>query len=90
MMSTPKEVFTFVNLSKATGTVLGPGIPQMIIDGYIVAAVGDRVEPHGNGAHASATLVVPVPKYTIKGKQPALSGAAASCGCTITTPLKYG
>lgn len=84
------EVFSFVNLSKATGIITGPGIPQFTIEGYVVAAVGDAVEPHGTGPHAAARLVVPVPKYTIKGKQPALSGAPASCGCVITTPIKYG
>ena len=84
------EVFTFVGISSATGKVLGPGIPSMTIEGHVVAAVGDSVEPHGNGAHANATLVTPAPKYSTDGKLPALSGAAASCGCIITTPIKYG
>lgn len=84
------EIFTFVNLSTATGIVTGPGIPEMTIEGYVVAAVGDAVAPHGDGAHRNARLVVPVPKYTIKGRQPALSGAPASCGCIIVTPLLYG
>lgn len=85
-----KEVFTFVGLSQATGLVLGPGIPEFTIEGHVVAAVGDRVASHGDGPHANATLVIPAGKYTIKGKQPALSGVPASCGCIITTPLKYG
>ncbi len=84
------EVFAFVGISTATGKVIGPGIPAMTIEGHTVAAVGDSVAPHGNGAHANATLVVPVPKYLIKGKQIALSGAPASCGCVVSTPIKYG
>lgn len=84
------EVFAFVGISSAGGTVLGPGIPEFTIEGHVVAAVGDSVAPHGLGPHAAATLVVPVPKYTIKGKQIALSGAPASCGCVVSTPIKYG
>lgn len=84
------EVFTFVGLSTATGQVIGPGIPEFTIEGYVVAAVGDSVTPHGYSPHDSATLVTPVPKYSIKGKQPALSGVPASCGCIISTSLKYG
>lgn len=84
------EVFSFVGLSVAGGIILGPGIPEFTIEGYTVAAVGDSVASHGTGPHAAATLVVPVPKYTIKGKTPALSGAPASCGCVVSTPIKYG
>lgn len=84
------EVFTFLGISSATGKVLGPGIPAMTVEGHVVAAVGDSVAPHGDGPHARATLVTPVPKYTTNGKQPALSGVAASCGCVISTPIKYG
>lgn len=89
-----EEVFTFVGLSTATGIVLGPGIRKMTMEGYVVAAVGDRVAPHpapnGNDYHENATLITPIPKYSIGGLQPALSGVPASCGCIIRTPLKYG
>ena len=82
--------FTFVKAGAATGTILGPGIEAFTIEGKTVAAVGDAIAPHGTGAHAAATLVVAVPGWSTYGKSPALNGAAASCGCTVTAELDYG
>lgn len=85
-----REHLVFVNLSTATGLVIGPGIPSFTFDGYVVAAVGDDIEPHGPYPHDSATLVVPSDKYSVGGVQAAMSGVPASCGCIVSTPLKYG
>lgn len=75
---------SYVNVHSAGGIVLGPGIPNYTINGKVVAAVGDKIAPHGSGPHANATIVTGIGYATVYGKVPALSGASVSCGCLLT------
>lgn len=81
--------YVFVGVDRATGLVLGPGISNFTIEGKVVAAVGDKIEPHGKGPHSNAVLVTGSSSNTVYGKIPALSGYPASCGCIVTGSDKY-
>lgn len=73
-----------VGVAKATGIILGPGAPNWLVDGNPVSLVGDSVAPHGNGAHANATIVTGSAFMTVGGIPVTIDGSKASCGCTVT------
>ena len=73
-----------VGVAKATGVILGPGVSSWTINGNPVSVVGDAVAPHGNGAHAAATIVTGSSFMSINGKAVTVDGSKASCGCTVS------
>lgn len=73
-----------VGVAMATGIILGPGAPNWLLEGNPISLVGDAVAPHGNGPHASATIVSGSSWMTIGGVPVVIDGSSASCGCTVS------
>ena len=46
-----------VGVDSAGGTITGPGVPSVVVNGAAASVKGDAVAPHGDNPHASATMV---------------------------------
>ena len=74
-----------VGVDSAGGTILGGGQSTVRVNGALVAVLGDAVAPHGEGLHASATLVSASGTVYAGGVAVCRAGDLASCGHTITS-----
>ena len=45
---------TRVFADSAGGTILGPGIPSVIVNGVPISVIGDAIAPHGDPPHSPA------------------------------------
>lgn len=68
-----------VNVSVAGGLITGGGQDFVKVNGNPVAIVGDRVAPHGAGAHANAEMVTGSTLVTISGNPVCKAGDTATC-----------
>lgn len=73
-----------VGVDSAGGTILGPGVPSVIVNGSPISVVGDSVAGHGDGPHAGPTMVGKSGSVIAGGKGVVRAGDAASCGDTAS------
>ena len=76
----------------AGGTLRAAGQSIVRCDGALVIVLGDPVDPHGTGAHASAIMAEGNPTVKIEGKEVVRAGHVATCGdaCTGSASLIVG
>lgn len=73
-----------VGVDSAGGTITGPGVASVIVNGAPVSVIGDSVAGHGDEPHASATMVAGSGTVIAGGIGVVRAGDAASCGDTAT------
>jgi len=73
-----------VGVDSAGGTILGPGVPSVVVNGAPVSVIGDSVAGHGDSPHASATMVGGSGTVIAGGIGVVRAGDAASCGDTAS------
>ena len=61
-------------------TIIGPGAPNVIAEGLPVSCKGDDVTPHGEAAHAKATIATSSKSVIAMGRGVVRMGDVASCG----------
>jgi uncharacterized Zn-binding protein involved in type VI secretion len=78
-----------IGLDQAGGILIPGRQTSVTCDGVGVIVVGDRVTPHGNGAHDSAVVAAGSPTFRIEGIPVARAGDPATCGdlCTGSASL---
>ena len=73
-----------VGVDSAGGTILGPGVASVIVNGSPVSVIGDSVAGHGTGPHAGPVMVGGSGTVFAGGIGVVRAGDAASCGDTAT------
>jgi uncharacterized Zn-binding protein involved in type VI secretion len=73
-----------VGVDSAVGTILGPGIPSVIVNGAPISIKGDAVAGHGLGEHSGPIMVGSSSTVFAGGIGIVRAGDAASCGDTAT------
>jgi uncharacterized Zn-binding protein involved in type VI secretion len=73
-----------VGVDSAGGTIVGPGIPSVVVNGAPVSVIGDAVAAHGLFAHAAPTMVGGSGTVIAGGIGVVRAGDPASCGDTAT------
>ncbi len=73
-----------VGVDSAGGTILGPGVASVIVNGSPVSVIGDSVAGHGDPPHASPTMVAGSGTVIAGGIGVVRAGDAASCGHTAS------
>jgi uncharacterized Zn-binding protein involved in type VI secretion len=73
-----------VGVDSAGGTILGPGVPSVVVNGSPVSIIGDAVAGHGDQPHASPTMVAGSGTVIAGGIGIVRAGDAASCGDTAS------
>ena len=76
-----------VGVDTAGGTITGPGVPSVVVNGVTISVKGDSVAPHGDNPHASATMVGSSNTVIAGGIGVVRAGDAASCGDTASGSL---
>lgn len=71
-----------VGVDSAGGIILGPGVPSVVVNGSPISIIGDAVDGHGDGPHASPTMVGGSSTVIAGGIGVVRAGDAASCGDT--------
>jgi uncharacterized Zn-binding protein involved in type VI secretion len=71
-----------VSKSKAGGTINGPGVSSVKVEGYTISVIGDNVQGHGLPPHSSPTMAQGSSTVFAGGKAVCRQGDAASCGHT--------
>jgi uncharacterized Zn-binding protein involved in type VI secretion len=61
-------------------TIIGPGAPNVIAEGLPVSCMGDAVTPHGEAAHAKATIATSSKSVFAMGRGVVRMGDVATCG----------
>ena len=64
----------------SAGGLITTGSPNVFVDNYPLVRIGDKVAPHGPGAHASATMEYGSSTVFCNGIAVCRSGDAATCG----------
>jgi len=65
----------------ATGVILGPGAPTVLINGVPASVLGDAIAPHGKAPHKLAKVVQSSKTVIAEGRGICGTGlAVASCG----------
>lgn len=41
----------------AGGSILGPGVPKVTVEGFVVSVAGDSIAPHGKNKHKYSKTV---------------------------------
>lgn len=73
-----------VGIDSAGGTILGPGVASVVVNGAPVSVIGDAVAGHGDGPHASPVMVGGSGTVIAGGIGVVRAGDAASCGDVAT------
>lgn len=77
------------DLTDHPGTLAGPGVPLVLIEGKAAANVGGTLHvcafPSPAGPHPSNTIAVGASRVFIGGRQAARLGDTCGCGATIVT-----
>lgn len=73
-----------VGVDSAGGTITGPGISSVIVNGSPISVVGDTVAPHSSGPHLGAVMTGSSSTVIAGGKGVVRAGDSASCGDTAT------
>lgn len=69
-----------VGVDAAGGTILGPGVPSVVVNGSPVSVIGDSVAGHGDAPHAAPTMTAGSGTVIAGGIGVVRAGDAASCG----------
>jgi uncharacterized Zn-binding protein involved in type VI secretion len=73
-----------VGIDSAGGTITGPGVPSVIVNGAPISIIGDAVAGHGDGPHAGPVMVAGSGTVIAGGIGVVRAGDAASCGHTAS------
>lgn len=73
-----------VGVDSAGGTITGPGVSSVVVNGSPVSVKGDSVAPHGLGPHAGPVMVGASGTVIAGGVGVVRAGDAASCGDTAS------
>lgn len=73
-----------VGVDSAGGTITGPGVPSVIVNGSPVSIIGDSVAGHGSGPHGGPVMVAGSGTVIAGGIGVVRAGDAASCGDTAS------
>ncbi len=73
-----------VGVDSAGGTIVGPGVASVIVNGSPVSVIGDSVAGHGDAPHSSPTMVAGSGTVIAGGIGVVRAGDAASCGDTAS------
>jgi uncharacterized Zn-binding protein involved in type VI secretion len=73
-----------VGVDSAGGTILGPGVSSVVVNGAPVSVIGDSVAGHGDGPHGGPTMVGGSGTVIAGGIGVVRAGDPASCGDTAT------
>lgn len=73
-----------VGVDSAAGTILGPGVPSVRVNGSVISVKGDAVAGHAPGPHAGPVMVGSSTTVFAGGIGVVRAGDAASCGDTAT------
>jgi uncharacterized Zn-binding protein involved in type VI secretion len=73
-----------VGVDSAGGTILGPGVSSVVVNGAPVSVIGDAVAGHGVGPHAGPVMVAGSGTVIAGGIGVVRAGDAASCGDTAS------
>jgi len=73
-----------VGVDSAGGTITGPGVPSVIVNGAPISIKGDAVAGHGIGPHAGPVMVGSSGTVFAGGIGIVRAGDAASCGDIAT------
>ena len=73
-----------MRVDSAGGTILGPGVASVIVNGAAVSVKGDNVAGHGTGPHAAPVMVGSSSTVFAGGIGIVRAGDAASCGDVAT------
>ena len=69
-----------VNKSSAGGTISGPGVSSVVVEGYTISVKGDNVQGHGQSPHNAPTMNQGSSTVFAGGKAVCRQGDSASCG----------
>ena len=69
-----------VGVDSAGGTITGPGVPSVVVNGAPISVKGDAVAGHGSGPHAGPVMVGSSGTVFAGGIGVVRAGDAASCG----------
>ena len=72
------------NVDQAGGLII-EGSPDVQVNGKPVVRVGDKVSPHGPGAHNSPKMIEGSTTVFCNGKPVCRNGDKASCGHTASS-----
>ena len=76
---------TRVGVDSAVGTILGPGVPSVIVNGAPISIKGDAVAGHSpGGVHSGPVMVGSSVTVFAGGIGVVRAGDAASCGDVAT------
>jgi len=68
------------------GVDLGPGVPNILVEGQPISVIGDLVAPHGEPPHSSPTIITGSGTVLASGRPVAVQGISfASCGHSMIT-----
>lgn len=73
-----------VGIDSAGGTITGPGVPSVIVNGAPISIIGDAVAGHGDGPHSGPVMVAGSGTVFAGGIGVVRAGDAASCGDTAS------
>ena len=69
-----------------TGLDIGPGVPNILVEGQPISVVGDLVAPHGKPPHVVASIVSGSSTVLAAGRPiTATSLSKATCGHSMVT-----
>ncbi len=69
-----------VGVDAAGGTINGPGVPSVKVNGAPISVIGDAVAGHGKPPHKSPTMSTGSPTVKAGGKPVCRAGDTATCG----------
>jgi uncharacterized Zn-binding protein involved in type VI secretion len=69
-----------VGVDAAGGTINGPGVPSVKVNGAAISVVGDAVAGHGDPPHASPTMSSGSGSVKAGNKPVCRAGDTATCG----------
>lgn len=74
---------TFID--SAGGTIIGPGVNNVLANGFPVSVMGDAVSGHGENQHSASSMLIGGPRKVLAGgRQVIRQGDPATCGHTST------
>lgn len=68
------------------GIVLGPGVPNILVEGQPISVIGDQIAPHGEAPHITSTVATGSLTVRANFKPITVQGlSVATClhGCTV-------
>ena len=76
---------TRTQIDSAGGTIIGPGVSTVLVNGFPISVLGDVVAGHGDNQHAAASMLIGGPRKVLANGMPVVRrGDPATCGDTST------